>query len=354
MISLSTFRCWSFGLLIWTAASAGFAQSGLAYKYIRAGAAEDKTTQPQAGFALMGGGTDLDEAFSWLCERAHGGDFLILRAAGTDAYNPYVQKLCKLNTVATLILPSREAAMSPFVAETIAHAEAIFIAGGDQANYIRYWMGTPVQAAVNAAIAHGVPLGGTSAGLAVMGEWAYSAEGDKPDDPNLDSKTALKDPLGSRVTLVHGFLDIPALKEVITDSHFVKRDRMGRLIVFLQQIGNGRFTPRTQDDLMFLLKSDTLNPAFIAQGLGIDEGAAVLLDVDRHATVVGHGAAYSIVKYPDLTSKPKPPYEAGPYNVQRIKPGEMFDLKSAYSKADFTIAIKNSSIISSQPDNKHY
>ena len=67
----------------------------------------------------------------------------------------------------------------------------MFIAGGDQANYINFWMGTPVQSALNDAIARGVPIGGTSAGLAVLGEWAYSAQGDKPDDADLSRKLAM-------------------------------------------------------------------------------------------------------------------------------------------------------------------
>ncbi len=140
------------------------AQAAPQYKYFRAGSPADVATATQAGFALMGGGSDLDEAFRWLCNRAGGGDFLVLRATGDDDYNPYIQPLCKQNSVATLILPNREAANDPFVAETIAHAEAIFIAGGDQANYIRYWTGTPVQREINSAIARGVPIGGTSAG----------------------------------------------------------------------------------------------------------------------------------------------------------------------------------------------
>jgi len=61
----------------------------------------------------MGGGSDLDEAFQWLCEKAPGGDFLILRAAGDDDYNDYVSKLCRANSVATLIIPSGEAAADP-------------------------------------------------------------------------------------------------------------------------------------------------------------------------------------------------------------------------------------------------
>ena len=39
---------------------------------------------------MMGGSSDLDEAFQWLCGKANGGDFLILRAHGGADYNPYV------------------------------------------------------------------------------------------------------------------------------------------------------------------------------------------------------------------------------------------------------------------------
>jgi cyanophycinase len=104
------------------------------YKYFRLGNKEDVQTKPLAGIAMMGGGSDLDEAFSWLCDKGNGGDFLILRARGDDDYNPYVKKLCKANSVATLIIANREAAEVPAVAEIIRKAEVLFIAGGDQAN----------------------------------------------------------------------------------------------------------------------------------------------------------------------------------------------------------------------------
>ena len=102
---------------------------------------------------MMGGGADLDEAFRWLCRKANGGDFLILRARGDDDYNSYVNGLCKLNSVATLIIPDRNAAQDPAVADIIRHAEAVFIAGGDQSRYVNFWQGTPVQDAINANIA---------------------------------------------------------------------------------------------------------------------------------------------------------------------------------------------------------
>ena len=101
----------------------------------------------------MGGGSDLDEAFRWLCAKGNGGDFLIVRAHGGADYNPYVAGLCKANSVATLIIRSRKAAEKPRAAEIIRQAEVIFIAGGDQSRYVNFWKGTPVEDAINAHVA---------------------------------------------------------------------------------------------------------------------------------------------------------------------------------------------------------
>jgi hypothetical protein len=74
-----------------------------AYTYIRIGNAADVTTVTSRGVVLMGGGTDVDAAFEWMCSLSGNGDFLVIRAAGTDAYNPYVQGLCPNgNSIATL------------------------------------------------------------------------------------------------------------------------------------------------------------------------------------------------------------------------------------------------------------
>src|ERR1700675_1032477 len=136
-------------LLIVELAAAAHANS---FQYFRLGNKEDVRIRPRGGTAMMGGGDDLDEAFRWLCEKGNGGDFLVLRASGDDDYNDYVNKLCKLNSVATLILPDRGAAEDPAVAEIMKKAEVIFISGGAQAHYIRAWNGTPVEDAINAHV----------------------------------------------------------------------------------------------------------------------------------------------------------------------------------------------------------
>src|SRR5215475_3174480 len=86
---------------------------GSHFRYIRLGNDKDAVTKPTFGVALMGGGSDLDEAFRWLCNHGNGGDFLVLRASGNDDYNAYVKGLCNANSVATLIMPSRDSAQDP-------------------------------------------------------------------------------------------------------------------------------------------------------------------------------------------------------------------------------------------------
>jgi cyanophycinase len=291
----------------------------------------------------MGGGDDQDDAFRWLCDHANGGDLVVLRATGADDYNPYIQGLCKLNSVATLILPSREAATDPFVAQTIAHAQAIFIAGGDQANYINFWQGTPVQTALNSAIQRGIPLGGTSAGLAVLGEWAYTAQGDKPKDPNLDAKTAISNVNGPRITLVHGFLTIPVLKGIITDSHFAKRDRMGRLLVFLARIQQSG--------------GDTPPDPTHTHGIGIDERGALLVESTGQATVAGKTSAYFVTEGNScgFLQKKTAVLDCAPIPILRVDPGHSFNLQTWSGEGQsYLLTVHNAKIQSSQPSGSPY
>jgi cyanophycinase len=308
------------------------------YQYFRAGNPNDVQTKTQAGFALMGGGDDLDEAFNWMCERAGGGDFVVLRASGDDDYNPYIQGLCKLNSVATLILKSREAAKDPFVADAIRHAEAVFIAGGDQAHYINWWMDTPVQQAINEAIERGVPIGGTSAGLAVQGEFVYSAQGDAPDDKDLNSPQTLANPFHPRVTIVHAFLKNPLLKNVITDTHFAARDRMGRTLVFMARILQDGRAREIRD-------------------IAADERTSVLLDPDGQAVVVGAGHAYFLqsTQRPEVCKAGVPLTFRG-VAARSLGAGQHFDVARWNSSEGtaYTLAVEGGVVRSTLPDGMAY
>ena len=222
---------------------------------------------PSFGVALLGGGGDVDDAATFLCEHSHGGEIVVLRASGRDAYNPYFHELCPNNAVMTLLITSTEGAKSPTAIEHIRNAHAIFIAGGDQANYVKFWTG-PLQKEINDAIARGVPIGGTSAGLAVLGEFAFSARND-----TVTSAEALANPFDPKVTLERNFLSIPVMRGVITDSHFSARQRMGRTVAFLARIEQDGWAKQVR-------------------AIGIDEATAVLVEPDGKAIVAGKGSAY--------------------------------------------------------------
>jgi cyanophycinase len=315
------------------------AHAAAPYVYQRLGNAADVRTTPSEGIALMGGGADLDEAFRWLCEKGKGGDFVILRARGDDAYNPYVAGLCRVNSVATLILPDRQAALDPAVSDIIRNAEVIFIAGGDQANYIRGWQGTPVQAVIDAHVRAGKPLGGTSAGLAVFGEFAYGALGDKPDDEDLASSQVLMDPYHERVTLVRNFLRIPQLDNLITDSHFVARDRMGRTLGFLARIIENGWSAKPR-------------------AMAIDEGSAALLEASGTITVVGRGHG---VYFLQATERPVSVLAGVPLGFRnvaayRLGKGGHFDLNkwSGSGGFSYSLSVDQGRIASSAPSGSVY
>jgi cyanophycinase len=259
---------------------------------------------------MMGGGSDLDEAFRWLCAKANGGDFLILRAHGGADYNPYVAGLCKANSVATLILKNRKASGSARVAEIIGQAEAIFIAGGDQSRYVNFWKGTPVEDAINAHVAAGKPIGGTSAGLAVLGQFAYGCLEDKPKDADLTSREVLADPYIKRVTVVRDFLKVPGLENILTDSHFAKRDRMGRSLGFLARIVADGWSKAPRE-------------------IAIDEKSALLVEEDGHAKVVGTGLGiyFLQVTEPPEICKSGQPLTFRNLSAYHAPTGATFDLR---------------------------
>lgn len=281
------------------------------FGYIRQGNPHDVETRAEAGIAMMGGGADLDEAFRWLCGKANGGDFLIVRAHGGADYNPYVAGLCKVNSVATLIISSRAAAQEPRVAEIIGQAEAIFIAGGDQSRYVNFWKGTPVGDAINAHVAAGKPIGGTSAGLAVLGQFVYGCLEDKPDDADLTSREVLADPYIKRVTVVRGFLRVPGLENTLTDSHFAKRDRMGRSLGFLARIVQDGWSKTPRE-------------------IAIDEKSALLVEGSGRAKVVGTGLGVYFLRVTEAPEVCKPGHPLTLRNVAayRAPTGAAFDLRA--------------------------
>jgi cyanophycinase len=233
-----------------------------------------------AGLMLMGGGTEVDPAFKWFVAQAGHGHIVILGASGKDELQQYIyHDVGGVASVQTLTFHSRDAASDPRVLAIVRHADGIFFRGGDQAKYVRFWKGTPLNNALNAHVRAGKPIGGTSAGLAILGRYSYGAL----DGGSITSHEALVDPMGPAVTLVDDFLKLPPLyaANIITDSHFDTRDRIGRLLAFIAHLAKTQHT------------------ASIV-GLGIDENTALCIGADGVAHFFsGHpgGQAFLIVQH---------------------------------------------------------
>ena len=285
-----------------------------------------------AGLVLMGGGKDVDAAFRWLTAKAAGGHVVVVRASGTDAYNPYILKL-GARSVETLIIKTLEEARDPQTLDKIRHADALWIAGGDQWNYIGTWGRSPVRDALQSLIDRNIPFGGTSAGLAVLGQYSFTAEKD-----SISSAQALANPYHQRVASGADFLRIPILKGIITDSHFVTRDRMGRLLVFLSRI------------LVDHATSD-------ARAIAIDERTAALVESSGAVSIEGEGPVFFLraATRPEVC-RPGVPLTVRGISVYRAKTGASFDLKqwTGTGGTAYELSVENGVVRSTQAGGSLY
>ena len=218
------------------------------------------------GVCLMGGALENENGMAWFLERANGGDVLVIRATGSNGYNDYMYNDfgIDINSVETIVINSIEAANEPYVAQQIAAAEALWIAGGDQYDYVSKWRNTPVETAINALINEkNAVVGGTSAGMAILGSSYFSAA-----NGTVTSWEALSNPYSLKITLGHDdFIEQPFLQNVICDTHYDNPSRIGRHIVFMAR-----------------MKKDE---NIAAKGIACDEYTAVCIDTNGKAYVFG-------------------------------------------------------------------
>jgi cyanophycinase len=128
-------------------------------------------------------------------------------------------------------------------------ATGIFFTGGNQLRLTTLLGGTPVAKLIRVRNAHGVTVGGTSAGASILSEHmiAFGDEGSAV--------------ISGSVRLAPG---LGLTNRFIIDQHFRQRDRLGRLITAL-----------------------AYNP--FAVGIGLDEDTAAFIGPDETIEVVGSG-----------------------------------------------------------------
>jgi cyanophycinase-like exopeptidase len=230
----------------------GFTQD---YDIWRTGSSSDSETESfLPGILLAGGGIDQDQAMTWFLNRAGGGDVVIIRTSGSDGYNNYLFSSLgvTVNSVTTIRLNNANASTNAEVLETVVNAEALFFAGGNQYNYYSFFQNTPLMDTINyLANEKQIVIGGTSAGMAILGQGYYAAL--PGTAPGTTSAQALSNPFhASMVNLGHGdFLQIPFLENTVTDTHYEDRNRRGRHSVFI-----GRLAQETEEQYFGIAAND--------------------------------------------------------------------------------------------------
>ncbi|MFM9067866.1 MAG: cyanophycinase, partial [Planctomycetota bacterium] len=211
-------------------------------------------------------------------------------------------------SVTSLNITLRDQANDPRIVRYVNGADALWFGGGAQSAYQQIWRGTRLMNAIASAAAGPVAIGGTSAGLAILGQMAYI---DRPWD-SVKSRFATNEPRDPRIQVVPqpGRLPFGALSKtaesplwnIITDSHFSGRNRMGRLATFMTKL-----TSPTR------------------MGVGVDEDTGLLIEKaaggDWSWSVYGLGSVYVVTP---SSSQVVPIYQDsgrltyGPLNVVKL------------------------------------
>lgn len=249
-----------------------------------------KTPLHGPGLVLMGGGTDVDAAFVWMHDTIAGsptatvGNVIVFDTQSPppsldNGYTAYVYGLAPFQSVQTLYLGGYKndgnnaapatATDVEIAAYYVSRADAVFFAGGDQADYVSWSQTSPALVNALAALyARGGVVGGTSAGCAIMGAFVFDDL--RADDQGADPATVdvIANPYEASVSFTRDMFAWPSLLHVLADPHFVTRDRFGRMAGFLaRQYGDG-FAP---DGVL---------------GVGIDESNALVVDSSGVATLL--------------------------------------------------------------------
>jgi cyanophycinase len=193
---------------------------------------------------------------------------VVLRTSGSDGYNDYLYNLIGADSVETIMVDRRQFADDPYVLWAVDSAEFVWIAGGDQSDYLNQWQGTALQQSLDAVLARGGVLGGTSAGAAVQSEHIYDPDGVL----GAYSSEAVTDLCHEYINISDNFLSTTTMQNVIVDTHFAERDRMGRLMAFMAGLPSG------------------------IQGIGVDEATSIFFTSAGNGIVDGNGSVYVLAE----------------------------------------------------------
>ena len=210
---------------------------------------------------IIGGGNRTDTMMNELVDlagiRNNGYIYILPMASSTpdssilwakeDFNNTGIKKISGYNFLPGVIPPKAQL-------DSLQNAKLIYICGGDQSRFMSVVLNSPVMDALHLAYKNGAVISGTSAGAAVMSKKMITGNQLKHKDTETGFVTI--EPDNVEITQGLGFLT-----DVIIDQHFIKRQRLNRLVAAAIE-----------------------NPDELC--VGIDESTAIIVDGDN-AIVTG-------------------------------------------------------------------
>jgi len=264
-----------------TAIGAGLGGQSLARRALATEAPASIPISPRSGALLIcGGGTIPEDVRMRFLELAGGAAarIVVIPTANSAADSPNADAIYLkpwrdrgATTVTMLHTRDRAVAGTPAFLTNLREATGVWIGGGKQSALADAYGDTEVERQLKAVVERGGVVAGTSAGAAIM--------------------TRVMIQSGRReATFGRGF---DLLANAIVDQHFLKRNRMGRLV---GAVGK--------------------HPGLL--GFGIDEGTAMLVR-SNHLSVLGDSYVVACLPGLDLNAPPK---------VEFLRRGDEADIES--------------------------
>jgi cyanophycinase len=178
--------------------------------------------------------------------------------------------------------------------DSLRNAKLVYICGGDQSRFMSVVLNSPVMDAIIHAYTNGAVIAGTSAGAAVMSKKMITGNQKKHSDSEAGFVTIESDNI--EITEGLGFLT-----DVIIDQHFIKRQRLNRLVA-----------------------ASIENPDQLC--VGIDESTAIIVD-GNYATVTGISQVVVIKNRDKIKNVKDGRLGTGGLQLSVYLPGDKFRLR---------------------------
>lgn len=214
-------------------------------------AANPVSSGPPKGALVVGGGNDVPEIRAKFVELAGGPDarfVLIPTASGEDEVSPRAVEGFKrrfgVKNVTVLHTNDRKKADSEAFVAPLREADAVWFGGGRQWRIVDAYLGTRTQREIEAVLARGGVIGGSSAGATIQGSYLVRGA-----------------PEGNHIMMAEGHeVGFGYLKNVAVDQHLLTRGR--------------------EKDLVPVIRA---HPELL--GIGLDEPAAIVVKGDQFEVI---------------------------------------------------------------------